>query len=529
VQKYKVLITTVFIGLAVSLSNAANIIYVDVNSPNDPGTGTSEDPFRRIQAGIDASGNGDTVQMQPGVYLGFGNYDLDPSGKAITICSSDPNSPGIIAQTIIDSNQQGRGFYIHSGEDANCVISGLTIRNSQIATGDNGAGIYCYDSSPTIRNCVIQNGHAVEGSGGGICFDYGIATVINCTITGNIADYYGGGIECNFSSPMIIGCTISGNTAILEGGGIDSGASEPNIFNCIIIDNNSLLGGGINCYYPGVANVVNCTIVANSADNAGGAIHCWAQSSAIIENSIIWANSLPDGTQLSLEYEGTASVTYCDVQGGQANVYNPDGLLVWGSGNIDTDPCFASFDLDGDPNLWDFHLQSTAGRWDAGIWPDVDLTQNSFVDLLDFTAFAASWHQQGEEITADFDNSGEVDIFDLWIMLDAYLTFQRKGVWVYDIVSSPCLDAGDLNSDWSVEPWPNGKRINMGAYGGTTQASRSGNPADLNVDGKVNFLDLAELGKLWGANQEAIEDLDNNGTVDIGDLDIMATNWLWER
>jgi hypothetical protein len=518
-----------FICLVVSLSNAANVIYVDVNSPNDPGTGASEDPFRRIQAGIDAAANGDTVQIQQGIYTGAGNYDLDPLGKAIIIRSSDPNSPGIIAQTIIDPNHAGRGFYIHSEEDANCVISGLTIRNSQIATGDNGAGIDCYDSSPTIRNCVIQNGHAVEGSGGGICFDYGSATVINCTITGNIADYYGGGIECNFSSPMIIGCTISGNTAILEGGGIDSGASEPNIFNCIIIDNNSLLGGGINCYYPGVANVVNCTIVANSADNAGGAIHCWAQSSAIIENSIIWANSSPDGTQLGLEYEGTASVTYCDVQGGQADIYDPDGLLVWGGGNIDIDPCFASFDPNGDPNLWDLHLQSKDGRWDPVSWPAVDLTQNGFVDLQDFAAFAALWCQQGEDLTADFDDSNTVDLLDLKIMLDAYLAVQSRGIWVYDDVSSPCVDAGDPNSDWSSEPWPNGKRINIGAYGETGQASKSGNIADLNIDGKVNFIDLAELGKLWGANQETIEDLDNSGTVDIGDLDILADNWLWEK
>jgi hypothetical protein len=95
--------------------------------------------------------------------------------------------------------------------------------------------------------------------------------------------------------------------------------------------------------------------------------------------------------------------------------------------------------------------------------------------------------------------------------------------------TSPCIDAGDPNSDWSAEPWPNGKRINMGAYGGTEQASKSGNIADLNIDGIVNFLDLAELGKMWGQTQNAIEDLDNSGTVDIGDLDILVTNWLWEK
>ncbi|MGB7582861.1 MAG: dockerin type I domain-containing protein [Sedimentisphaerales bacterium] len=36
----------------------------------------------------------------------------------------------------------------------------------------------------------------------------------------------------------------------------------------------------------------------------------------------------------------------------------------------------------------------------------------------------------------------------------------------------------------------------MGAYGGTSQASKNGNIADLNVDGRVDFLDLAQLGNL---------------------------------
>jgi hypothetical protein len=39
--------------------------------------------------------------------------------------------------------------------------------------------------------------------------------------------------------------------------------------------------------------------------------------------------------------------------------------------------------------------------------------------------------------------------------------------------SSPCIDAGDPRSDFSHEPEPNGGRINMGAYGGTEDATRS--------------------------------------------------------
>jgi len=45
--------------------------------------------------------------------------------------------------------------------------------------------------------------------------------------------------------------------------------------------------------------------------------------------------------------------------------------------------------------------------------------------------------------------------------------------WVNDNETSPCIDAGDPNSSYSNETYPHGQRINMGAYGNTTEASRS--------------------------------------------------------
>ncbi|MGB8226219.1 MAG: hypothetical protein WCE45_05065 [Sedimentisphaerales bacterium] len=467
----------ILLGLAVilsvtSASIASNTIYVDVNGPNDPGSGTYNDPFRRIQAGINAAANDDVIQIRPGLYTGNGNYNLDPNGKSITIRSIDPNNP---ANTIIDPNGEGRGFYFHRGEDANCVIWGLTITNgvADSTTGYNGGNIYCYISSPTIRNCIMRNGYA-EGSGGGLCCDYSYVTVINSTIKDNTAggDYgYGGGISCQFlGSPTIIGCTINGNTATMTGGGIFSGGSEPNILNCIIIDNNAAAGGGINCYYSGTSHVVNCTIAGNRADYSGGAVFCWSGGGAIIENSILWANSASEGMQLGLQDEGQASVTYCDVQGGQTGVYDPCENLVWGQGNTDSEPCFASFDPEADPELWDFHLQSSYGRWN-----------------------------------------------------------QNSHIWATDSNTSLCIDAGDPNSDWSGEPWPNGKRINMGAYGGTSQASKNGNPADFDIDNLVDFADFAKMANKWLAEQVCIEDLNNDGKVNFADISIFAENWLWTK
>jgi hypothetical protein len=436
----KKFLLTLLLTLSVPALAAANVIYVDCNGLNDPGSGTIQDPFRRIQAGIDAASNGDTILIRLGVYTGTGNYNLDPQSKSI----SDPNDPNIVVQTIIDPNQQGRGFYLHSQEDSNCVISGLTIKNAY--TADLGAGIYCYKSNPTIANCIFTDNHADMYSGGAICCKESNSLLVNCTINRNYA-YDGGGIECWSGSPRLINCIISNNHAVRYGGGVD-------------------------CYYTYNPNMSNCNFVNNrtGTGGAGGAICLWS-SGVNLNNSILWANDANTGAQLYLHIKSSASVSFCDVQGGTSGIFHYSPSTVsWGSGNIDIDPCFASFDPNGDPNLWDFHLQSTSGRWNPNI-----------------------------------------------------------SEWVIDANFSQCIDAGDPNSDWTAEPWPNGKRINMGAYGGTAQASKSGNLADFDVNGVVNFPDLMEFCSKWLDEQGGIVNLNLSGRVDFRDFAIFAENWLWVR
>ena len=48
--------------------------------------------------------------------------------------------------------------------------------------------------------------------------------------------------------------------------------------------------------------------------------------------------------------------------------------------------------------------------------------------------------------------------------------------WVTDSISSMCIDAGYLSSDYSNEPEPNGGRINIGPHGNTIYASKSPTP-----------------------------------------------------
>jgi hypothetical protein len=110
--------------------------------------------------------------------------------------------------------------------------------------------------------------------------------------------------------------------------------------------------------------------------------------------------------------------------------------------------------------------------------------------------------------------------------------------WVRDSITSPCIDAGDPNSDWTAELWPHGKRINIGAYGGTAEASMSlsalGNIANLDNDPEeiVDIFDIAIFASQWCLRDMPLSaDIDRNGRVDFLDFAALfhvftvASNW----
>ena len=106
--------------------------------------------------------------------------------------------------------------------------------------------------------------------------------------------------------------------------------------------------------------------------------------------------------------------------------------------------------------------------------------------------------------------------------------------WVQDGATSPCIDAGDPSSDWDAELWPHGKRINMGAYGSTLQASMSlstaGNAADSNNDDVVDVKDLVLLTDRWLADEVLLpEDINRDGLVNFPDFAELAQSWLWQQ
>ncbi len=331
----KTFIVILVIGvLALAMPAAATII----NVPDDQPT---------IQAGIDASIDGDTVLVQPDTYVENINFN----GHNITLGSLflTTGDPSYILSTIIDGNAADGVVKFESGETNDARITGFTIQNGSTAWG---SGIFCMISNPTINYNTIIGNSAIDYGGGVFCYDSS-PTISHNTISGNSAGSAAGGIACWDSNPTISDNTISGNSTPGEGGGIWCNLNASPTINYNTISGNSAdLGGGIYCTITSNPSISFNTIYGNSAVARGGGIYIW-DSSPVIINTIFWANSANTWPEIYIVGESSPAITYCDVQGG------------WeGDGNIDCDPMFC------DPENGNFYLDAASccvGEGEGGV------------------------------------------------------------------------------------------------------------------------------------------------------------------
>ncbi|MGA1869824.1 MAG: right-handed parallel beta-helix repeat-containing protein [bacterium] len=160
-------------------------------------------PEGSIQAAINNANDNDVIVVHEGMY----RENIDFLGKAMTVKSTNPNAPAVVAATIINSDGAGSVVTFGREERSDSVLSGFTIKNGSAV---KGGGIYCSSSSPTISNCTIS-GNSAEGGGGIYCYSSS-PTISNCTISGNSSEWNGGGIFCSSSSsPYIVNTIFWGN------------------------------------------------------------------------------------------------------------------------------------------------------------------------------------------------------------------------------------------------------------------------------------------------------------------------------
>jgi len=444
------------------------------------GSATGYD-FDTIQTGIDAAVDGDTVLVAPGEY--FITEPITFRGKAITVKSETGRDETTIRMGTPTDNNRGSVIIFENDETAESVLDGFTITggSGSLVLPNNdfcGGGIFFNASSGTVKNCIIAQNSVKDTCGGVFCAYVCSPILIDCIIEENSAGNSGAGVfPWSGASLNLTNCIIRGNTArgVISGTGAGGGAccylnSSMTMTGCAIINNTARVGGGIFCgdnssvvithsiiirntapvgsggietFLHSSATVVNCVFALNAAAGGGGGINCSLNGgSATVTNSIFWENTASHGREILVRRGGSLDITYSSVAGGQNEV------SVEGGGTLNWGVGNIEADpMFADPNNGDFHLKSQAGRWDP--------------------------------------NS------------------QTRGI---DNVTSPCIDTGDPMSPIGLEPFPSGGFVNMGAYGGTLEASKSyfGEPVcgtivagDINGDCQVNRTDLEIMALHW--------------------------------
>lgn len=384
--------------------------HVDAGAPAG-GDGSASSPFQTLGEAFTTAISGDEITVAAGTYTGAANRELDFGGRSLCV-----RAPSGTATTVVDAQGLGRVFRLSGGEGPGTRIEGFTLRNgvgSAAGTNFGGGAISAYQASFEVVDCVFEDCassapggfldggglNAVEctvlvdecrfhgndaqtGFGGGLALRDCLASVVRGSrFANNFGARRGGGLHSWDSELTVVRCTFLSNEADLAGFGEGGGAAyvlnfdrPTTLANCLFAGNSAVASGGalnLSTFATPIV-VADCTFSGNSSTAAGGGL---AAFNVELVNSVLWSNSAPSGAELHV-YSGpvTSSSLWVDrslVAGGQGGVTTlNNGVLVWGAGNLSSDPMFVDSDGVDDDALTigdnDYRLLSGSPALDAG-------------------------------------------------------------------------------------------------------------------------------------------------------------------
>ncbi len=393
---------------------------------------------------------------------------------------------------------------------------------------DNGGALYGQQSTTTFTNCILwgdtpeeiylENGTAnagysdVQGGWAGPGNIDRAPRFLNAAGTDGVTGTADDDLRLTMGSPCLDagdGATLSpATTADLDGktrianGRVDMGAYEFN--------------GPFNYYVD----------AANGSDANGG----WSpqEAFATIQKGIDTAQQgyavlvLPGRYTEGIDFKGKAitvagmdSAPTLEAPGDYAvSFYSAEGLDSVLKNFVITNSKVGIFIAGSSPTICNVTLAGNEFGIAAYSGANPEVTNCIFWNNTDGDLFGCKAKFSCLEPPVD----GEGNISSNPLFADAeggdYHLLSRRGryvaayrLWSFDPVTSPCIDAGDPAMSVGPERAPNGGRIDMGAYGGTSEASLSDSPlaADLNGDRTVDFHDLAVLARQWLAEAPAAE------------------------
>lgn len=272
-----------------------------------------------IQAAVDATGAGDTVQVAAATYT---ENVLIPAGSDLTVAGDDATT------TLVDGGAAERVFRIFSG-------STVTLTHLGIANGSHalGAGVYAISSEVRIERSLLYGNAA--GTGGGLfAFDSDV-TVQNCAIFDNDASDDGGGIAVEGDGSLVVNDSGVSDNEAARGGGIYALDVSLDLDVSRVLSNTAGVGGGIfrNRGYLGAFSsviqgntatagsgggiatddetaaatfleIVDTRILSNTADSHGGGVYLGdgpSKSLSLQDSDVMYNRTESDGAGLDVE------------------------------------------------------------------------------------------------------------------------------------------------------------------------------------------------------------------------------------
>jgi len=292
------------------------------------------------------------------------NYSQNCGGAVLV-----ENSPSsVVNQCVFTYNYAAFGGALCSIGGRELVITGCEFSYNE-ADFDGGALYQAYVGKSTVADSNFSQNFAAE-NGGAILLEAVNFDMNHCSLSKNDGAK-GGAVFCGQDANAVFtNCEFVNNTG--GGAGIYGVLARLNISNCAINHNHAPFlagsgsdGGGIACINTD-ANISRCSVSYNSASGSGGALLCESDSFVDITNSIIWANTAGDYSQVALRsghgYEPDVAINYCDIEGGPNSV-SGSGQVMWGPGNVETDPLFAP--VNGPVSHWKFDEEFGSGVQDS--------------------------------------------------------------------------------------------------------------------------------------------------------------------
>jgi hypothetical protein len=412
--------------------------------------------------------NGVTVA---GGYAGVSGTDSDVRDVRAyeTILSGDLNKDEAVGASslrdLLAASIRTENSYhvvISNGSDGTAVLDGFTL------TGGNANG-------PASEGLDDQDYRLM--CGGGLYCMGGSPRIVNCTFGKNSARY-GGGMSNMASNPILENCTFRHNYAERYGGGMDNCQSNPRAVNCAFVDNCCSWGGGISNRTQSKPSVSECTFSENKVDWCGGGMINIDSDSTLIRCTFKGNEARLGGGMRNSRSSPTltnclfADNIACSLNGphGEGPLDGHGGAIFNSHSNPTLTNCTLSGNCAGEYTGGICNIESIALLTNCIVWGN-SLPQISGEALVSYSNIEDGWFGESNMNTNPLFADPANDDYHLKSRAGRYDPAAR--LWIQDGVTSPCIDAGDLRISPGFEPSPNGGIINVGAYGGTIQASKS--------------------------------------------------------